>query len=226
MSRFTDTQLTTWAQTYEAELFAKFNLYAKRTSIATVVGRSEYELPTDVCNIRAVLYLGKEVHPKNGVFSKMTGDTPFNPTTSTPFEYVFSDQGQRVIKLHPAPDVAIASYVGDLWTATADAAACIVEYYAIPDYTDTFGQLPDWCRRNILKDYVCWKAFRIDGKGQDTRAAKYYEAKIAQDGKYFTKIKDNMHASEIQVLTDSPYRPYRKPGRPVLPPNFGIPVNY
>jgi hypothetical protein len=190
------------------------------------VGLTEYDVPDDVVNIRLVLWLGKEVHPKSGTFSRITGDTPFSGVTSTPFEYLFSEHGQRVIKLFPSPDQTLAVYNGDLWTAEADAAACIVEYYALPDYTDPLFQLPDWCKRNVLKDYVCWKAARMDGKQQDIRAAKYYEAKLLKRQDYFKKVKLNMHASETKVLTDSPYRPYRKPGRPVLPTNFGTPVNF
>lgn len=227
MSNFTDDQLSGWAQTYEKQICAQNDLLVDRVSLKITSGINEYELPNYVTNIRSVLWLGKELHPKGFRASVMTGDTPFQTAGSTPFEYVFSGKGQRVIKLYPSPNVGVALYTQDLWTPAADMAAFIVEFWRTPDYTSTPQLvLPPWCRKYLLKDYVCWKAFASEGRTQDLRAAKYYESRLAQGAEYVGLIKEQMFASVVNILYTQKMLGRRKPGRPVLPPTFGYPVNW
>lgn len=225
MSIFTDAQLTTWAQTYEAELCAKHNLLAARTSLAIVAGRSEYQLPSEVTNIRSVTWQGKEVYAKGSASTRITGDNPLTTGTGAPIEYLFGGKGLRVLRFMPAPQTAITAYGGNLWSATADADYVIVEYYRTPDYTDPLMQLPVWCRRYILKDYICWKAFTSEGKQQDGRAAAYYTAKVAQHATYFGKVVGGLRAAIFRVLSAYPIE-RRGPGRVTLPTNFGYPSNW
>lgn len=226
-SQFTDSQLTTWAQTYEREVCAKENLLCDRVALAITENVNEYELPNYVTNIRSVLWQGKELHAKGFRASVMTGDTPFQTSGSIPFEYVFSGKGLRVLKFLPSPNTGIAQYMGDLWTADADRYGVIVEFYRTPDYSAAPPlQLPAWNRQYTLKDYVCWKAFQMEGPQQDTRAAEYYSNRLNQGIDYMRKIVGQIHKSQVNILYDNKFEGRRKPGRPVLPPNFGFPVNW
>lgn len=228
VSAFTDQQISSWAQTFEKEIAAKHDLIVDRWSLGIIDKSNEYELPNYVTNIRSVLYLGKECHAKGFRSSVITGDTPFQTSGSIPFEYVFSGKGQRVLKLYPTPNTNIAVYNGDLWTADADRYGVIIEFYRIPDFTGNNPSLtlPSWCRQYLLKDMICEKAFRMEGPTQDLRAAKYYQGRIDKMFEYVMKIKSNMNAAQMRVLFDNKMLARRKPGRPVLPPNFGFPVNW
>lgn len=221
MSNFTDQQISKWAQDYEKELCAKYDLICDRYSLNIIPGQSEYELPNYVTNIREVLYLGKELHPKSGRVSIITGDTPFGTSLSVPFEYTFSGKGLRVLKFYPCPGDAITAYVGDLFTVEADKAGCIVEFYRT---SNDSNQLPSWLRRYLLKDYICWKAFSGEGPNQDLRAALYYEPKRQKNEEYMVEIKSLMTMSYHNILGIQKVAARRKPGHPVLPPAFGTPI--
>ena len=226
-SQFTDQQITNWAQLYEREICAKEDLLCDRISLAISSGINEYELPSFVTNIRSVLYLGREIHPKGFRAAVMTGDTPFQTAGALPFEYIFSGKGQRVIKLLPSPNEDIALYTGDLWTADADRYGFIVEFYRTPDYSaNPQLVLPTWVRQYLLKDHVCWKAFQMEGPQQDSRAAGYYQGRLNQGVNYVREIKENMNKAQINVLYKNQFENRRKPGHPVLPPNFGFKVNW
>ena len=227
-SQFTDAQISTWAQIFERELCAKHDFIVDRISLGITPGVNEYQIPNYVTNIRSVLWLGRQVFPKGHVASQMTGDTPFQTAGSVPFEYVFSGKGLRVLKFYPTPLIAVAYDGGDLWNPTADRNDVIVEFCRTPDYLSVPQKLiPPWCRQYLLKDFICQKVFAMEGPQQDLRAANYYQERVAAAEDYATQLKANMHASEINVLFKDPYQTGRKaPGRPVLPPNFGFPVNW
>lgn len=225
MNSFTDQQITKWANTYEREIAAKYNFIADRISLAIIAGQSEYELPNYVTNIRSVLYLGRTVVAKGFRSSIFTGDIPFSTDGSIPTEYIVSGKGIRVIKFLSTPATAIASYSGNLWTALADEAAVIIEFYRVPDLNDETLQLPDWFRRYIIKDYVVMKATIGEGGGQDIRSSNYYADRIKTHDGYLSDIKKNMFKSFLRVL--GPGKPDRRmPGRPVLPSNFGYRERY
>lgn len=232
MGQFTDSQIQVWGQNYERELAAKYDLLADRWSLAIISGSNEYELPNYVTNIRSVLFQGKELHPKGFTASRMTNDTPFQTAGSIPYEYMFSGKGQRVIKLYPTPMCNISVYVPippaiDLWTPAADEAAVIIEFYRTPNYgINPPLILPYWIRRYLLKDYICYKVFSMEGPQQDLRAAKYYEGRMIANDEYIKKIKNNMNSAQISIMFEQKVGPRRGPGRPVLPPNFGWPVNW
>lgn len=226
-SAFTDNQISNWAKQYEREVAARYDLIVDRVSLGVTAFVNEYQLPNYVTNIRSVLWLGKELHAKGFRASVITGDTPFQTAGSVPFEYVFSGKGQRVLKFYPSPNLTVAYNAGDLWTPQADETSIIVEFWRTPDYISQPSKvLPDWLRQYLLKDYVCSRAFNAEGPQQDLRAAAYYEGRLEEGLNYVELIKENMHASQVNVLYDRKMLGRRKPGRPVLPPNFGYPVNW
>lgn len=225
-SKFTDAQLSKWANDREKEICAKNSLLADRLSLTVTSGTSTYELPNYVTNIRSILYFGKEVHPKGGTAVRITGNLPFETTSSAPYEYQVSGLGQRVIKFYPSPMDNIPEVVGDLWNAAADEAGCIIEFYRTPITGNAQLSLPPWMRRYLLKNYICAKAFGMQGVTQDLRAEKFYLSEIGKDEIYIAAIKGGMHQSTRRVISPTRTGSRSIPGRPVLPPNFGYPVNF
>lgn len=225
VAQFTDQQLSNWAQSYEKELCAKHDLIVDRISLGVTAFNNEYEIPNYVTNIRSVLWQGRELYAKGFRASVIVGDTPFQTAGSVPYEYVFSGKGMRVLKFYPSPNLDVPFDAGDLWNPTADRNDVIVEFYRTPGLTPEL-QLPEWCRRYLLKDYVCLKAFKNEGPQQDLRAAAYYEGRIAAAAGYVNQLSTNMQESAVSVLFQQQFVGRRKPGKPVLPPNFGYRVNW
>lgn len=224
---FTDAQISKWGQDFEKELCSKYDFIVDRISLDIISGTAEYEIPNYVTNIRSVLYLGKELHAKGGRASILTGDIPFATSQSAPYEYQTSGMGFRVIRLLPTPGDNIPIYTsGDLFTVEADKAACIMEFARTSKYDpyDRTKMLPDWFRRYFLKDYICWKAFTSDGPQQDLRAGVYYELRRQANEAYAAEINSSLRQSYQNVLSDNKMIGRRKPGHPVLPPNFGFPT--
>lgn len=221
MSNFSDIQITKWANDYERFLVASNNLILDRYSIPIISGQGAYELPNYFTSIRLVLWEGREVYPKGFSKSIATGDSPTSITSSIPLEYTATGKGLRVIKFYPTPYLDIAEYTGDLFTAYADAAAVIIEGYRTPSTTDNNLRLPLWCRRYLLKDHICQRAFANEGKAQDMRAALYYEKRLTENQLYISKIKENMHQAALMVLNAHNNQDNRRrPAKPVLPSNF------
>jgi hypothetical protein len=225
-TNFSDSQLSNYAIKYEQELCSKHDLIVDRVAIATTAGRSEYELPNYVTNIRMVLYLGKVVYAKGIRASVMTGDTPATTATNAPYEYLFNGKGMHVIKFFPAPDTSVTDPGGPYFDVTKDKIAVIVEFLRTPSQTDATLRLPSWMRRWLLKDYICEKCFSMEGPTQDLRGATYYHEKVLSHDALIGEIKSNLNRYQINVLSDRPRNTIRKPGHPVLPPNFGYPANY
>lgn len=225
-TNFSDSQLSNYAIKYEQELCSKQDLIVDRVAIAVTAGRSEYELPNYVTNIRMVLYLGKVVYPKGMRASVITSDTPFTTATNAPYEYTFSGKGMRVIKFFPAPGDDIADPGGPYFDVSKDKVGVIVEFHRTPSQTDSTLRLPSWMRRWLLKDYICEKCFSMEGPTQDLRGATYYHQKVLDHDNIIGEVKENLNRFQINVLADRPRRTIRKPGHPILPPNFGFPSNY
>ena len=174
-----------------------------------------------------VLYKGKEIHPKGFRTSILTGDVPMSNVGSIPYEYVISGKGLRVLQLKPVPMENIPEYIGDLFTMEADRDGCIIEFYRTPSLTDETMVLPNWLRRYLLKDYVCWKAFSSEGPHQDIRAAQYYQGRMNLGEQYLMTIKENMNRGIMHVLSaETKFNRRQKPHHPVLPSTFGTPTTY
>lgn len=228
---FSDNQLSKWANDYEKELCAKNDLICDRISLAITSGASEYHIPNYITNIRMVLWKGKEIYPKGFQFSIATGDSPFNSGSSLPYEYVVTGKGLRIIKFFPTPSETILEYLpilpaNDLFTREADEVGVIIEFYRTPSPTDINIRLPGFIRRYLIKDYVCWKAFRNEGPLQDLRAASYYEERLGANQQYIGTIKDNMQQAITHVLDPYPLQRGGKPHSPVLPDNFPVRSRY
>lgn len=223
---FSDTQISKWANDYEKELCSKENLIADRFALEVTSNVSEYELPNYITNIRCVLYKGYMVYPKGFQASIMMNDSPFQSINSNrPIEYIASGKGLRIIKFFPSPSETIATINGDLWNINADNNGVIIEFYRTPSLINENLRLPEWNRRYLLKDYICWKAFSNEGKDQDLKAATYYTLRMGEGVEYLKVIKDNMYQASVNVLNPVDNR-REALARPVLPSNFGTIVNW
>jgi len=156
------------------ELFClEYQCIVNRVALDIVSGTSLYTLPDDVSDIRRITYRGLKVVP----FSDRNNRFYFEGMTSSgsPRFYIYNNQGQGAIKFFPTPNENITANQTNLFEPAAIAAQAIIEYYIVPDGIGF--ALPDYMRRRLLKAYVLSQCFGIEGKGQNLKAAAYWQKK-------------------------------------------------
>jgi len=217
---FTDAQITRYAQEGEIALQREVKSIQKRVALATVVGVSEYTLPSDAIGITRITWKGFKLDPYAGSELRGSDSTPGSPTQGKPRFYVYSDLGYRVVKLYPAPNESLAIPVGDLWSDVSINSALIVQYVALPDFTTLTQRIPSLLRRQTVKDYVMFRCFMKEGKAMDIKAGEYFRRKFEFDKSIHKDSWSYLFSAVDKTLGEIHHR-YNYPARPVLPWNFG-----
>ena len=215
-----------------------------RYSLPITPGVAIYQLPDYIDNIRKVFYKGERLDPVSvseydkyvytqeentfGPFSDPAFSESFDSDsiiTSTPsgkpFRYFYNGHGENTIVLNPSPSEEIDIY-DNLYT-TNIANAVIIEYYRLPDGVNHV--LPRFFRRRLIKSYVLFKAFAKEGDGQNLDASQYYFNRYTVGLVKAKSIMNNIFMAITPVREPRNTRYKNLPARPVLPANFGIPVD-
>ena len=222
---WTDSTISRFAQDGETTIAVGNNLIIDRVSISLTASLGQYQLPNYVTNITRVTWQGYTLEPYSGKEMVWSGSYPLNVTSGQPRFYIYSDIGQRVIKLYPTPSVDLPAAVTDLWESTAIENSFIVEFYRQPDFTSSVLRLPSEIRRQFVKNFVLKDCFRQEGKGQDLKAAEYFHKATMADQRLIETYKRNLTKSIIDSMQPKPITAaYGKPARPQLPPQFGVTV--
>lgn len=171
MTVFATDLITRFSNDAEAEFAAEFPCIVDRLALDIVSGTSEYTLPDYVISIRKITWMGKKVDTT----SHRRYRDYFSPSsTGTPYLYIYNNLGQGKIKFLPAPNVTIAAVTINLFGSEI-ANRVIVEYYRTPDFVSF--TIPIFFRRRLLKAYVLKKCFAVEGKGQNYKGVKYWNAR-------------------------------------------------
>lgn len=170
-----------------------------RKSIAIVSGTHTYTLDSSVIDIRKVTWKGTKLDPAH--FRDFVDSNLSITRTGTPTDYIFNNIGQNQIRFFPIPNVSISSTSSNLF-GSAIPDRVIYEFYRMPDYSTYI--IPDFFRRRLIKAYVLSQCYAIEGKGQDLKAAKYWENK-------WNYLKE-VYSSLLDELINSPRRIIVGPG--------------
>jgi hypothetical protein len=220
MPVFSAEQLNRWSLQAEQKFIEEFQILIDRTSLPVVSGTNLYLLDDNIINIRRITYRGTKLEPITHRDVREYLDGP--DSSGKPYAYVFNNIGQLTIKLIPTPTETLANSQIDLFNPDVIREQCIVEFYTAPNGVEY--KIPDYIRRRLLKAYVLKMAFLSEGKGQNLKASKYWDAKW--------KMYRDMYGYQIYDLLNTPRRliqseGYRRfPAFPVLPTDkFGIGLN-
>lgn len=170
---WTSAQLARFEEQAEEAFHNECKCLIDRIALPIVANTDLYTLPDETIDIRRITYRGVRILPISHRQMRRYFDG-INPT-GTPSNYIYNDEGQLVVKLFPTPAETITPVQANLYSRDVIAAQCIVEYYRMPDGTG--WKLPAVFRRRLLKCYVLKLAFSVEGKGQNLKAAKYWDAK-------------------------------------------------
>ncbi len=192
-----------------------------RLSLTLVAGTATYTLPDYVRSIKRVTYLGTMIDP----LTRRAQRDAFQGATqrSKPFWYIFNNIGLNKIQLFPVPAVNLAAGTTDLWGSDIPT-SCIIEFYRITNNT-TFV-LPTWIRRQLLKQYVAWQCFMVDGPGNNLKLAQYFKKRWELRSKEFGGLLDELFYTPRKLCLTAIGGSGWYPGQPILPiDRFGISVN-
>lgn len=128
----------------------------------------------------------------------------------------------NTVVFNQSPTVAL----GDPYTDVSLLNTCIVSAYLFVQESSAVLSLPDYMSRKVIRYYVLWKCFAMEGQGQDDDVAKYYKNKFDRQVKKIIIYNTRVYASKQRQLADvAIQRPFKK-HQPILPPNFGPIVGY
>lgn len=173
MPLFDAITLNRFAQQGENEFVKIYKCIIDRISLDIVSGTSTYNIPDYVQDIRKITWLGHKIDP---ISHRKFRDFEFNASSvsSKPECYVFNNIGQNQIKFFPTPNVTIASINSNLFGSQI-LYRVIVEFFRFPDYVSQI--IPFYFRKRYIKAYVLKCCFSMEGRGQNIKAAKYWNDK-------------------------------------------------
>lgn len=210
---FTSEQINRYVLQAEQLFVDEFRCIVDRIALPIVSGTSLYTLPDNIIDIRRITYRGVKIHPisHRDMREWLDGLT----STGKPTNYIFNNVGQLTIKLFPAPVETLTVVQDDLFNPEVIRVQCIVEFYTSADGIGY--KLPEYIRRRLLKAYVLKSLFLVEGKGQNIKAAAYWNKKwLYLKDLYGNQILDQLNTPR-RLISSGNYqvRPYLMP--PVLP---------
>lgn len=225
-----DSYLSRYADDAETDAASQVDYLFHRFSFASVQGQSVYTLPTYCKSIKRITWLGYKVWPIS--WREMADMTPSTMVVSEsekyeapqgrPRFYCLHPNDLHAIRFYPTPNQTLAAVSDPLTTRDKILAGVIISCWRAPDVTGTEFVLPSYISRRTKKCFVLMHAFRKEGKGQNMLASQYYKKKYDFQIELFKQINNQVYVSRRPRLADdfnlSGFG--RRPGRPVLPPNF------
>ena len=195
----------------------------ERIALDITQGTAQYLLPDYITNVRKVQWKGKQLYPITHRSYREYFDD-FN-LQGSPINYVFNNINQQKIQFVPVPNESVASVVTGLFGPEV-INRVIIEYYRTPDHFDIV--LPAYFRRKLLKCYVAKMCFAVEGKGQNSKASKYFSSKWDNLKGMYSELLDSLVSKPRRLISvdrfDINYRntPFARLSRD----KFGASVDY
>lgn len=187
-----------WSQEYlaqlandgEADIARKLCPIYARYSLAVTSGTSLYTLESQTREIKQVTWKGHKVWPLGNQEEAILLDQKYRTTQlGRPDYYLIGSDDLFSIRFIPVPNETITKDDSAVFSRTGISTRVIISYYRLPDRTATEFSLPDYFARITVKAYVLSKAFSREGKGQNLKAAVYYENKYSGAIDLFKSVK-------------------------------------
>lgn len=205
----------------ELEVSRNVPFLIERKTFPLTEGQRVITLPDYVTSIRRVTYFGCKVWPlgqRMYRYSFQNGEQK-----GKPFWYVFNNVGQNQIQLYPEAPEDAAEATGDLWSDGIPT-GFIVEYFRLADNT-TFI-LPTWMRNRLLKRYVAYQSFLIEGPNQSNKFTAYFKGEYEKWSLTFKNLIDEYYGYGRMFTITGKLAGNYFPASPILPiDKFGIAVD-
>lgn len=222
MSIFTSDQINRYVLQAEQLFTDEFRCITDRIAIEVVSGTSLYILPDNIVDIRRITYRGVKIDPLS--HRDMREYMDGTDSSGKPTNYVFNNVGQMVLKLIPTPAETLGTIQNDLFNPEIVRVQCICEFWTLADGIGY--KLPDYIRRRLLKPYVLKSLFLAEGKGQNIKAAAYWDKKWKYLKQLYGIQLENQINEPRRLISTGTYQRQPYLAQPVLPLSMrGVGVN-
>lgn len=219
---WTDTQLTRFINQGEVDITQRLAIYWAKFPLALTNGVGLYTMPANLRGITRMTYRGT---PVEMLTQSQLGD--LTPTYRTQISRVMyaslQFEGYYTLRLFCTPyeNLPAISVGNEIYTDKNILNEFQISAYFFATESNPYSIVPDYLFRRTVRYFVCWKAFIMEGDGQDIQVggyyAKKYEAQIQNNERFVSKI----YAAKERQLQPGYLNNNRRVARPVLPPNFG-----
>lgn len=223
-----------WSDTYllqlinqcEVWIFDAINTFWTRFALPISTGVGIYQMPGNIKTITRITYRGFKVDILTQ--KELSLLSPVYRTQQTRPRWASRQMdGTFALRLYPVPaeDLPILDAGTDVFTDKNLLNECIVSAYMYAQESDATFSLPDYFVFRAVKHYVRWKAYAQEGVAQDIDVAQYHKQKFENQVQQIILANTRLFNNKSRQLADvAIQRPWKK-FRPILPPNFGTPVD-
>jgi hypothetical protein len=201
----------------ETDIVTELTPIFQRKSLAIVSGTGTYTLPAYTIGLIAVTWKGKYLTPVRRIDHEYE-DAKFRDTSGEPTCYSRYADGEDVIRFYPVPDETIGADDTNIYGTDIENRV-IVSLFRSPDTSLSNFHIPAYIGRRVIKAYVLSRAFKIEGNGQNLRAAEYWRKKYRDLLEEYKSIKARYYGNKIPFQNRNMIR---GPRRPYLPRDFTI----
>lgn len=223
---WTDVYLLQLINQCEVWIFDAINTFWTRFALPIQTGIGVYQMPGNIKGITRITYRGFKVDILTQ--KELALLSPVYRTQQTRPRWAARQfDGQLSLRLYPVPNenLPILDAGTDVFTDKNLLNECIVSAYMYAQESDANFNLPDYFVYRAVKHFVRWKAYAAEGNAQDIDVAQYhkqkFEAQIAMIIEANTRIFNNKSRQLADVAIQRPWKKFR----PILPPQFGTPVD-
>jgi hypothetical protein len=212
----------------EGEVFVnnKINLVWTKFSVAVTAGTAAYPLSTNVKRITRVTWLGRRLIPLSQmeisrIYPRYRSE---QSVAATPDFFAVDADGYHTIRFLATPSITIPANDAIVFSdAGARSLVTVAGYMNIAEST-TKLTIPHYYARPLIKEFVLWKAYRIEGKGYNSRASDYHKARFTARLEVYRKMNAEVYATRSRDLEPMISSGGYRIARPSLPANFGTEV--
>ena len=221
MSLWSDQTITRFSQEGENDFAEDFPCILTRMSLPVVANQARYTLPDNVRSIRRVTWQGWKLDPLGQ--RNMREVFQYATQVGKPYWYVFNNIGANIVQFFPIPNVTINPSGLNLYS-DAITTDVIIEYFILPDFV-TYT-IPNYIRRRMLKTYVLWKCFGVEGAGQNIKNREYFNKRFAQLKEKYGEFLNEIHNKSRKLCLNGITSYQFFPGSPILPvTRFGVGID-
>jgi hypothetical protein len=230
---WTDSQLQQWSLDAEQQIQKDVQCIFKKFYLQINQGQSLYTLPAFVRSILRITYRGRKLDAVS--WDEMLMLTPatvvvgigntanIESSQSRPYYYAMHPTNVYDVRFFPTPPESLTAGGPDPYSPTVYEPYCNISCFRNIDstYNDSTAILPTYIDRRTRKAYVLWKAFASEGKGQNLKAAAYYQAKYEFLVERFKMINEGCFIGKKYMVDDGALSidGFKYP-KPILPANF------